>query len=194
MLAARLARKHFILQITQFTYSLAIATIFARIALSAARSLQSRDREASRIMANSYHLLAPLNSILNGVAALLLAAGYYCIRRGRIRAHRALMLSAVAVSVAFLISYLVYHYQVGDVRFQGYGAVRPLYFTILISHIVLAATIVPLVLLTLSRALRGKFARHRRIARWTLPLWMYVSVTGVIVYLLCYQLYAPGYR
>lgn len=145
-------------------------------------------------MENPYHLLAPLNAVLNGIAALLLAAGYYCIRRGRVRAHRALMLSAVAVSIAFLISYLTYHYHVGDVRFEGSGAVRPVYFSILITHIVLAGAIVPLALITLSFALRRRFARHRRIARWTLPIWLYVSITGVIVYLMCYQLYPPGYR
>ena len=104
------------------------------------------------------------------------------------------MLSAFAVSTAFFISYLTYHYQVGDVRFQGHGFVRPLYFTILISHISLAAAIVPLVLITLGRALRGNFQKHRRIALWTWPLWIYVSVTGVVVYLMCYQLYPPGYK
>lgn len=145
-------------------------------------------------MANSYHLLAPINSVLNGLAALLLIAGFYCIRRRWLRAHRAFMLSAFVVSVIFFISYLIYHYKVGDVRFQGYGPVRPIYFTILISHIALAAAIVPLVLITLSRALRGRFERHRRIARWTWPIWIYVSITGVVVYLMCYQLYTPGYK
>lgn len=143
---------------------------------------------------HSFHFLAPVNSILNGLAAFLLAAGFYCIRRRWVRAHRALMLSAFIVSVAFFISYSIYHYKVGDVRFQGYGPVRPVYFAILISHIALATAIVPLVLITLSRALRGRFDRHRRIARWTWPLWIYVSVTGVVVYLMCYQLYTPGYR
>jgi putative membrane protein len=103
------------------------------------------------------------------------------------------MLSAVLVSAGFFISYVVYHYHVGDVRFQGQGWVRPAYFTILISHVFLAAAIVPLVLVTLSRALRGSFRRHRQIARWTWPIWIYVSVTGVIVYLMCYRLYPPGY-
>jgi putative membrane protein len=141
----------------------------------------------------SYYSLAPLNSVLNGAAAMLLLAGYYCIRRRWIRWHRAFMLSAVIVSAAFLISYSVYHYNVGNVRFQGLGWVRPIYFTILISHVFLAAAIVPLVLVTLWRAVNRNFRRHRRIARWTWPLWIYVSVTGVVVYLLCYQLYAPGY-
>jgi len=105
----------------------------------------------------------------------------------------AFMLSAFAVSVAFFISYAVYHYHVGDVRFQGRGLVRPAYFTILISHVSLAAAIVPLVLVTLWRALNGNFRRHRQIALWAWPIWIYVSITGVIVYLMCYQLYAPGY-
>ena len=141
----------------------------------------------------SYYLLAPLNSVLNAVAAILLLAGFYCIRRKWVRAHRAFMLSAFAVSVAFFISYCFYHYQVGDVRFQGRGWVRPVYFTILISHVFLAAAIVPLVLLTLWPALNGNFRRHRQIAVWTWPLWIYVSITGVVVYLMCYQLYPPGY-
>lgn len=141
----------------------------------------------------SYHSLAPLNSVLNAVAAILLLAGFYCIRRKWVHAHRAFMLSAFAVSVAFFISYSVYHYQVGDVRFQGCGWVRPVYFTILISHIFLAAAIVPLVIITLWRALNGNFRRHRRIAVWAWPLWIYVSITGVAVYLMCYQLYPPGY-
>jgi putative membrane protein len=142
----------------------------------------------------SYYELAPLNSILNSIAAVLLATGFYCIRRRWVRAHRAFMLSASAVSVAFLGSYIIYHYQIGDVRFQGHGLVRPLYFAILITHVTLAAVIVPLVLITLWRALRGDFHKHRRIARWTLPLWIYVSITGVVVYWMCYRLYPPGYR
>jgi putative membrane protein len=141
----------------------------------------------------SVHSLAPLNSILNGTAAILLIAGFYCIRRRWVRAHRAFMLSAFGVSVAFFISYLFYHYSVGDVRFRGHGWVRPIYFSILISHIFLAAVIVPLVVITLTRALRGNFLRHRRIAVWTWPIWIYVSITGVIVYLMCYQLYQPIY-
>jgi len=141
----------------------------------------------------SYHSLAPLNSALNATAAILLIAGYYCIRRRWVRAHRLFMLSAVAVSAAFFICYSVYHLHVGDVRFQGRGWVRPVYFTILISHVFLAAAIVPLVLVTLWRALNKNFRRHRRIARWAWPIWIYVSITGVIVYLMCYQLYAPGY-
>ena len=141
-----------------------------------------------------YHSLAPLNSILNAIAAMLLIAGRVFIGMRRVRAHRACMLSAFAVSTAFFVSYLIYHYHVGDVRFQGHGLIRPVYFSILITHIILAAAIVPLVLMTLWRALRGDFSRHRRIARWTWPIWMYVSVSGVVVYLMCYQMYPPGYR
>jgi uncharacterized membrane protein YozB (DUF420 family) len=103
------------------------------------------------------------------------------------------MLSALATSALFLCSYSIYHYEVGEVRFQGQGWVRPLYFSVLTSHVVLAAVIVPLALITVTRAMRGNIARHRRIARWTLPIWLYVSITGVIVYLMCYRLYAPGY-
>ena len=137
----------------------------------------------------SYNSLAPLDAILNATAAILLLAGYIAIRSHRIRVHRACMISAFGVSVAFFISYCVYHYHVGDVRFGGQGWIRPLYFSILVSHIALAAVIVPLVLITLGRALRGHFARHRRIARWAWPIWMYVSVTGVMVYLMVYRLY-----
>ncbi|HKV55270.1 MAG TPA: DUF420 domain-containing protein [Candidatus Binataceae bacterium] len=141
----------------------------------------------------SYHSLAPLDSVLNAIAAVLLLAGFYCIRRRWVRAHRAFMLSAFAVSAMFFVSYLVYHYHVGDVRFQGRGWVRPVYFSILVSHILLATAIVPLVLITLWRALSGKFRKHRRIAVWTWPIWVYVSITGVVVYLLCYQFYPPLY-
>src|SRR5256885_1234710 len=140
-----------------------------------------------------YLWLAPINSVLNAIAGLLLLAGFYCIRRRWVRAHRALMLSAFAVSVTFFVSYSIYHYQVGDVRFQGHGWVLPLYFSILSSHVLLAAAIVPLALITLARALKGNFQRHRKIAIWTWPVWIYVSITGVIVYLMCYQIYPPGY-
>ncbi len=137
----------------------------------------------------SYDSLAPLDAILNATAAILLLAGYIAIRSHWVRVHRACMISAFSVSVAFFISYCVYHYHVGDVRFGGQGWIRPVYFSILTSHIILAVAIVPLVLITLGRALRGRFARHRRIARWTWPIWMYVSVTGVVVYLMVYRLY-----
>lgn len=140
-------------------------------------------------MTDSYSALAPLNATLNTTSAVLLLAGLWCIRRRRLHAHRLCMLSAVVVSSAFLVSYIVYHYHVGDVPFLGSGWVRPVYFTILISHVALAGAIVPLVIVTLWRALGGRFAAHRRIARWTWPLWMYVSVTGVVVYAMVYVLY-----
>lgn len=132
--------------------------------------------------------LPGLNAALNSASALLLLSGYVFIRRGRIAAHRRCMLAALGTSALFLISYLVYHYNVGSVAFTGQGLIRRVYFTILISHTILAMAIVPLVLITVSRALRGRFDRHKRIARWTLPLWFYVSVTGVIVYWMLYRM------
>lgn len=133
--------------------------------------------------------LPTVNATLNGTSALLLGAGYLAIRGRRIALHRALMLSALVVSILFLISYLYYHSQVGTTRFTGQGWVRPLYFTILLSHTVLAVAIVPLAIVTLYRALRADFARHKRIARWTLPVWIYVSVTGIAVYVMLYHLF-----
>jgi len=131
--------------------------------------------------------LPTLNAALNASSAVLLVAGYLFIRRRRVTAHRACMALAVLTSAVFLVSYVTYHVQVGSVRFQGTGWIRPLYFTILVTHTVLAVVIVPLVLVTLSRALRGRFDRHRAIARVTLPLWLYVSVTGVVVYVMLYH-------
>lgn len=133
--------------------------------------------------------LPALNATLNGIAGCLLAAGYVFIRRKRIAAHRACMIAAFVASALFLISYVVYHAHVGSRPFPGHGAVRVIYFAILITHVVLAATIVPLALVTLRRGLRLDVARHRRIARWTWPLWMYVSVTGVVIYLMLYRMY-----
>lgn len=130
--------------------------------------------------------LPTLNASLNLLAALLLFVGWRFIRCGNVRAHRACMISAVVVSTAFLVSYLIYHYQVGSVRFHGTGAVRTVYLTILLTHTVLAATVPFLAAITLVRALRSRFDRHRAIARWTLPIWLYVSVTGVIVYAMLY--------
>jgi uncharacterized membrane protein YozB (DUF420 family) len=130
--------------------------------------------------------LPTVNASLNAIAAVLLVIGWVLIRRGRVRAHRAVMLSALACSVLFLASYLVYHYQVGSVRFQGTGAVRTLYFSVLLTHTVLAALVPFLAAITLFRALRRHFPRHRAIARWTLPIWLYVSVTGVVVYVMLY--------
>lgn len=132
--------------------------------------------------------LPALNAALNTLSALCLLVGWILIRRGHREAHRAAMLMALAASSLFLGSYLYYHSQVGSVRFTGQGAVRGLYFAVLISHTVLAAAILPLVALTLSHALRRRFDRHRRIARLTLPTWAYVSVTGVVVYVMLYHL------
>lgn len=133
--------------------------------------------------------LPHVNAVLNSTSALLLLAGFRFIRRGRVQAHRNCQVTAVATSTLFLISYLTYHYYHGATRFAGQGLVRPVYFTILITHTILAVVIVPLILITLYRAARRDFIRHRRIARWTLPLWLYVSVTGVIVYLMLYHIY-----
>ena len=134
---------------------------------------------------------AALNASLNGVSAVLLACGYVAIRAGKIAVHKAFMISAFAVSSVFLLSYLLYHYRVGHVAFHGQGWIRPVYFALLLTHTVLAVVIVPMILITLRRAWLAKFDRHRVIARWTLPLWFYVSVTGVIVYLMVYQIYGP---
>lgn len=133
---------------------------------------------------------AALNASLNATSAILLSTGYLMIRRGRILAHKSCMGLAFASSTVFLVSYVLYHAKVGSVPFRGQGWIRPVYFTLLASHTVLAAAIVPLAVITLSRALREQFDRHKRIARWTLPLWLYVSVTGVVVYFLLYHLYA----
>jgi uncharacterized membrane protein YozB (DUF420 family) len=140
-------------------------------------------------MISKYSVFPIINATLNGTSAVLLLVGHSLIKRGRMAAHRAVMLAAVAVSTLFLISYLYYHAHVGSVRFQGKGWSRPVYFSILISHTVLAATIVPLVIVTLTRALRERFDRHRAIARWTYPLWLYVSITGVIIYFMLYHMF-----
>jgi len=132
--------------------------------------------------------LPALNACLNSISAILLAAGYFFIRRRQIERHRLAMTAAFVTSCLFLVSYLVYHYNVGSVPFAKQGWVRPVYFTILITHVVLAATIVPLALITLNNAWRKRFDKHRRIARWTWPLWMYVSVTGVVIYVMLYQM------
>ncbi len=131
--------------------------------------------------------LPTLNAILNSISGLFLVTGYLMIRQRRIRAHRACMVGAFTTSTLFLISYLTYHFNVGSVAFTGQGAVRVVYFTVLISHVVLAGVILPLALITLVQALRERFDRHARIARWTLPIWLYVSVTGVVVYLMLYR-------
>jgi uncharacterized membrane protein YozB (DUF420 family) len=133
--------------------------------------------------------LPTVNAILNATSAVLLSTGYGFIRRRQVTAHKRCMVAAFGTSTLFLISYLTYHYQVGSIPFQGQGWVRPLYFTILISHTILAVTIVPLALMTLYRAWKTQFARHVRVARWALPIWLYVSITGVIVYIMLYQLF-----
>lgn len=137
----------------------------------------------------NYALLPHLNAALNSLSAVLLVCGFIFILRRNVTAHLASMIAAFVVSALFLVSYLIYHAHVGSTRFTGEGLVRPVYFFILITHIILAAVILPLILLTLRRAWRGEYARHRRIARWTFPLWLYVSVTGVIVYFMLYHLY-----
>ena len=134
--------------------------------------------------------LPALNAGLNALSGSLLGGGDAMIRRGRVRAHKAFMLAAVGVSTLFLVSYVVYHYHAGSTRFPGTGWVRTLYLLILVTHAVLAAAVVPLAAVTLVRAWREDFGAHRRIARWTLPIWFYVSVTGVIIYVMLYQLYA----
>ena len=133
--------------------------------------------------------LPHLNACLNGTSAILLSIGYVSIRAGKIAVHRICQISALVVSLLFLTSYLTYHYYHGTTRFPGIGLARTFYFTVLLSHTVLAVVIVPLVTITFYRAFRMDFARHRKIARVTLPLWFYVSITGVIVYLMLYQIY-----
>jgi protein SCO1/2/putative membrane protein len=124
---------------------------------------------------------------LNGTAAVLLVAAFVLIKRGRIQAHKRVMLTAFTVSSLFLISYLVYHAQVGSVHYPHTGLIRTVYLTILTTHTILAATVPVLAIITLRRGLKGMFVRHKAIARWTLPIWLYVSVTGVVVYLMLYQ-------
>lgn len=139
-----------------------------------------------------YAIFPIINATLNGTSAVLIATGRALIRRGHVAAHRAFMVAAVVCSTAFLACYVLYHANMGwgSVRFQGRGLVRPIYFAILISHTSLALVVVPLVIITLVRALRARFDRHRAIARWTYPIWLYVSVTGVVIYVMLYHLYA----
>ena len=141
----------------------------------------------------SLQQLPALNASLNGLCAVLLVAGLVCIKQKRPEAHKRIMLAAVCVSAVFLASYLTYHFSVRVVtRFPGQGWSRPVYFTILISHSLLAVCVLPMVLITVARALKGNLERHRALARWTWPIWMYVSVTGVIVYLMLYQWFVPA--
>jgi putative membrane protein len=135
-----------------------------------------------------YTILPTVNATLNGISGVFLLVGYVLIRRRQITAHRNAMLGAFGSSTLFLISYLIYHAQAGSRPFTGQGAIRYVYFVILISHVILAAAILPMAISTLSRGLRGRYADHKRIAKWTFPTWMYVSITGVIVYLMLYQM------
>jgi uncharacterized membrane protein YozB (DUF420 family) len=134
------------------------------------------------------HDLPTLNAILNSTSAVLIVVGYFLIRARRVEAHRRTMLAAFTTSTLFLISYLVYHAQVGSVHFRGTGAIRTVYFTILITHTILAIVVAPMVVVTLFRGLKGRFEKHRKLARITLPIWLYVSVTGVVVYAMLYHL------
>ena len=135
----------------------------------------------------SVHDLPAVNASLNALSGLLLLVGYALIKSGRRDQHRAVMIAAFTSSALFLICYLVYHAQVGSVPFTRQGFVRPLYFTILLTHVVLAVVVLPMIILTMTRGLKGRFREHKKIARWTFPVWMYVSVTGVLVYVLLYQ-------
>src|SRR5258708_34715408 len=140
-------------------------------------------------MTDFYAVLPHLNATLNASSFVLLASGYFFIKLKPVLAHRTCQLAALTTSGVFLISYIVYHAHHGATRFAGQGIARPIYFTILITHTFLAAVIVPFVIITVRRAMRGDFARHKAIARWTLPMWLYVSITGVVVYLMLYHLY-----
>jgi len=140
-------------------------------------------------MTDFFSILPHFNAFLNASSFVLLSSGYFFIRRRNIRAHVTCQIAALSASVLFLISYIVYHSHHGVTRFAGQGIARPVYFTILTTHTFLAVVIVPLVIVTVRRAKRADFLRHRRLARWTLPLWLYVSITGVIVYLMLYHLY-----
>ena len=133
------------------------------------------------------HDLPAVNATLNAMSGVLLLIAYALIRARRIEQHRRVMIAAFVASALFLVSYVVYHAQVGSVRFTRHGFVRPLYFTILVTHVTLAAVVLPMAIVTLSRGLKARYAQHRRIARWTLPIWLYVSVTGVVIYLMLYQ-------
>jgi uncharacterized membrane protein YozB (DUF420 family) len=136
--------------------------------------------------------LPAVNAALNATSAMLLISGYRFIRRRQVTAHRRCMIAACTTSALFLVSYLVYHYNIGSMPFSGQGWVRPLYFIILISHTILAIVILPMVVVTLFRAWKADFVKHARLARWTLPVWLYVSVTGVVIYCMLYQLFPPS--
>jgi uncharacterized membrane protein YozB (DUF420 family) len=137
-------------------------------------------------------VIPPFLAILNTTAATLVSLGYFFVRRKNVTAHRICMVSALLVSTVFMVFYLYYHAKIGNIPFAGVGSIRPVYFTLLASHVILAAVLFPLVLVTAGLAIRGNTTRHRRIARWTLPIWLYVSVTGVIIYLMAFHLYVAG--
>jgi uncharacterized membrane protein YozB (DUF420 family) len=136
-----------------------------------------------------YSTLPAVNATLNATSGIFLFTGYVLIKKRQINAHRNAMLAAFASSMLFLTSYVIYHYHTGSRPFPGVGAIRLVYFTILISHVLLAIAILPLAISTLTKGLRGQYSRHKRVAKWTFPLWMYVSVTGVVVYVMLYQMY-----
>jgi putative membrane protein len=140
-------------------------------------------------MTDFYSVLPHLNATLNASSFVLLSSGYYFIRQKRVVAHRNCQIAALTASAVFLVSYVVYHLHHGTTRFSGQGIARPIYFTVLTTHTFLAVVIVPFVIITVRRARRGDFLRHKAIARWTLPMWLYVSITGVVVYLMLYHLY-----
>lgn len=144
------------------------------------------------VLAAAVHPLATTNAVLNSVATVLLVAGWVLIRRGHVAAHRAAMIAAFLTSAVFLACYLTYHYAVGHVPFRGQGAIRPVYFAILISHIMLAVVVPALALRMFFLAWRGRFDAHRRLGRITLPIWLYVSVTGVVIYLMLYHWFPGG--
>ena len=161
-----------------------IAVLSAAVVAAVAVLLMGRAPAAGGLDVSA---LPKLNAMLNGGSAILLGAGYVFIRRRQIAAHLSCMLSAFGLSILFLISYVVYHFHAGSRPFAGQGWIRPVYFVLLLTHVVLAAVIVPLALTTIWRALSGRFDRHRAIARWTLPIWLYVSVTGVVIYWMLYR-------
>lgn len=137
-------------------------------------------------------ILPTINALLNSASAVLMITGHRFMHQGRIAAHRACMIAAVSSSSLFLVSYLYYHFHAGAIRFQGTGWIRPVYFTILTTHTILAAAVVPLVLITLILGLRGNFEKHRPVARWTYPIWLYVSITGVLIYFMVYHWFRPA--
>jgi uncharacterized membrane protein YozB (DUF420 family) len=137
-------------------------------------------------------VIPPFLAILNTSAATLVSLGYFFVRRKNVTAHRICMVSALLVSTVFMVFYLYYHAKIGNIPFAGVGSIRPVYFTLLASHVILAAVLFPMVLVTAGFAIRGNTPRHRRIARWTLPIWLYVSITGVIIYLMAFHIYVAG--